>query len=173
MSYNDMLTTKGMKFSGYGKKPTKQWGIQPLDFFAFFFFTAFLPFFFFPTVLCSISGFHFFAAFSFFFFEDFLADFLAAFFADFFAVLGVFLEIYFGALVRQGMITNGGITASPIRPAAAIGITTTSSPGFIGSGSIALCVASDATTAMSFTASSVFSIMDLSSLSSSMVPSRT
>jgi hypothetical protein len=90
MSYNDMLTTKGMKFSGYGKKPTKQGGIQPLDFFAFFFFTAFLPFFFFPTVLCSISGFHFFAAFSSFFFEDFLADFLAAFFADFFAVLGVF-----------------------------------------------------------------------------------
>ena len=65
------------------------------------------------------------------------------------------------------MITNGGITASPIRPAAAIGITTTSSPGFIGSGSVASCVASDATTAMSFTASSVFSIMDLSSLSSS------
>jgi hypothetical protein len=36
-------------------------GIQRLDFFAFFFFTAFLRFFFFPTVLCSISGFHRFA----------------------------------------------------------------------------------------------------------------
>jgi len=50
-----MLTTKGMKFSGYGKKPTKQGGIQRLDFFAFFFFTAFLRFFFFPTVLCAPS----------------------------------------------------------------------------------------------------------------------
>jgi hypothetical protein len=34
------------------------------------------------------------------------------------------------------MITNGGITASPIKPVATIGITTTSSPGFIGSGAM-------------------------------------
>src|SRR5450755_2789631 len=155
LSYYVVLTPRGMKFSGHRKRLAKQIGCLTFGLLRLLLHSL-LPFFVFPTVLCLISGFRRFAAVFLFFFEDFLAGLLAVFSVDFLAVFfGGSLAIRVGAFVRRGIITNGGITASPIKPAAAIGITTTSSPGFIGSGSIALCAASAATAAMSFTTSSV------------------
>ena len=88
------------------------------------------------------------------------------------AFLAFFLDAVFARDFRRGSTTNGGIIGSVANPESISGIIITFSPGFNGSGSIAFFAASDAMVAMSFTASIVFSIKDLSRSLSSMTRKR-
>ena len=107
---------------------------MPLDFFAFFFFSAFLPGFFIDKALRPAAGFCGFAAFFFAddFFTVFLNDFSTAFLAAFFT--DVFRDFFEVDFFRRRTTTTGGIAKSATKPSPAFGTkATVCSPGFSGS----------------------------------------
>ena len=105
---------------------------------------------------------------------DFAADLLAVFLGDFafLAVLLVSLDRdFFGNLFCLRITAGVGVTASSMNPVGTGGTNVISSSDFAGSGLTALCAASETVAANSFTASTVFPKIDLSSLSVSIAVS--